>query len=202
MNLSLPPVEIQTKKNTGLKQKKPSQQNHLQTLLDGFVDLSGVKKYKPSFKGLSDNSKKVHEDYLFLASAGQYIMGIDQSKKWPQHGIAYAGEAINRGATLIVWEPTEEVTKMPDSCVVKGQADVPLIRLEALHEKIGEIASRFYQHPSHEMTIIGITGTNGKTSISHFIAQSMHMMRQDDELNDRKKTAIIGTLGNGIYGEL
>ena len=202
MNLSLPPVVIQAKKNTDLKQKKPSQNNHLQTLLDGFVDLSGVKKYGAYFKGLSDNSKKVHEGFLFLASAGHCVVGADQTKKWPQHGIAYAGEAINRGAAFIVWEPTEELTEMPDSCVVKGRADVPMMRVEALHEKIGEIASRFYQHPSHEMTIIGITGTNGKTSISHFIAQARHLMEQADCANECKKSAVIGTLGNGIFGEL
>jgi len=202
MNLTLPPVIIQTKKDNGLKQKETSQQNHLQTLLDGFVDLSEVKKYKPAFKGLSDNSNKVHEDFLFLASAGRCIVTDKQTKKWPQHGIAYAGDAINRGASLILWEPTEELNEMPSSCVVKGRAEVPLIRINLLHEKIGEIASRFYQHPSHAMGVIGITGTNGKTSISHFIAQTISVMEQIDSSSEAKKCAVVGTLGNGIYGEL
>ncbi len=202
MNLTLPPVVIQTKKDNGLKQKETSQQNHLQTLLDGFVDLSEVKKYKPAFKGLSDNSNKVHEGFLFLASAGRCIVTDKQTKKWPQHGIAYAGDAINRGASLILWEPTEELNEMPASCVVKGRAEVPLIRINLLHEKIGEIASRFYQHPSHAMGVIGITGTNGKTSISHFIAQTISAIEQTDSSSEAKKCAVIGTLGNGIYGEL
>lgn len=202
MNLSLLPVVNQAKKNIGLVEKEPSQNNHLQTLLDGFVDLSGVKKYKPVFKGLSDNSKKIHEGFLFLASAGRCIVTADKTKKWPQHGIAYAGEAANRGAILIAWEPTEELPEMPAVCVVKGRAEIPLIKVEALHKKIGEIASRFYQHPSHDMTIIGITGTNGKTSIAHFIAQSIVELGKLEASSKAEKCAVIGTLGNGIYGEL
>ena len=194
MNLAIPPTIVQAKNSHGREQKKADQKNHLQTLLDGFVDLSGLEKHKPIFKGLSDNSKKVHEGFLFLASAGQSIVMDDQTKKWPQHGIVYAGEAVNRGATLIVWEPTEEVNEMPAVCEVKGKSDVPLIRVESLHEKIGEIASRFYQHPSHAMKVIGITGTNGKTSIAHFVAQTIQLMGHT--------CAVIGTLGNGLYGEL
>ena len=198
MTLSLPPVIVQAKHNIGQEQK----QNHLQILLDGFVDLSGLEKYRSAFNGLSDNSKKIHEGFLFLASAGQFVLLDDQIKKWPRHGIAYAGEAINRGAAMIVWEPTEELNEMPGSCTVKGKAEVPLIRVESLHEKIGEIASRFYQHPSHDMAVIGVTGTNGKTSIAHFIAQTMQRIRMQDKPSIKSKCAVIGTLGNGVYGEL
>ena len=162
-------------------------QNHLQTLLDGFVDFRGIENCELSFKGLTNNSKKVHEDFLFLACAGSV------------HGIAYAGEAINRGANCVLWEPTSELQKMPSSCVVKDAADVPLIRVEALHEKAGEIAARFYQQPSRALNVIGITGTNGKTSTAHFIAQLIHLMKNKEA---KGKCAVIGTLGNGIYGEL
>jgi len=196
MSLTSPPVDILANDHIDQKKNKADLKSHLQILLDGFVDLSELKSYRHVFKGLSSNSNKVHEDFLFIASAGRYVYSTDQKKKWPQHGIAYAGEAINRGATLIVWEPTEELNEMPASCAVKGRADVPLIQVKSLHEKMGEIASRFYQSPSHEMDIIGITGTNGKTSISHFIAQAI------DEIKSEKKCAVIGTLGNGLYGQL
>lgn len=169
--------------------------NHLQSLLDGFVDFSGVENCELTFKGLSLNSKKVHEEYLFLACAG-----VGNS---PHHGIAYAGEAINSGASCIAWEPTQELNDMPVSCPVanvENKADVPLvrvplIRVEKLHEKLGEIAARFYQHPSHDLNVIGITGTNGKTSTAHFIAQLLSFMSD-------AQCAVIGTLGNGIYGQL
>ncbi|MCW8930029.1 MAG: UDP-N-acetylmuramoyl-L-alanyl-D-glutamate--2,6-diaminopimelate ligase [Gammaproteobacteria bacterium] len=172
--------------------------NHLQSLLDGFVDFSGVENCTLTFKGLSINSKKVHEDFLFLACGG---VG-----KNPHHGIAYAGEAINQGASCIVWEPTDEVKNMPDSCPAEREnksVNIPLIQVKALHKNIGEIASRFYQHPSHSLRIIGVTGTNGKTSTAHFIAQLIHEMNNDDSREEKKgPCAVIGTLGNGLYGQL
>ena len=72
--------------------------------------------------------------------------------------------------------------------------DVPVIAVLGLVEHIGVIASRFYDHPSQDLTVIGITGTNGKTSCAHFTAQAMNMLDL--------KTAIIGTVGNGFPGEL
>ncbi len=184
------------------KGKKRYPHNHLQSLLDGFVDFSGVENCTLTFKGLSLNSKKVHEEFLFLACSG-----VGNS---PQHGIAYAGEAINLGASCIVWEPTDEVKSMPENCPAQrksGSVNVPLIRVEALHDNIGEIASRFYQHPSHSLNVIGITGTNGKTSTAHFIAQLIHVinsqeMRGESSQDEHRQCAVIGTLGNGIYGHL
>ncbi len=171
-------------------QKKHYPHNHLQSLLDGFVNFSGNENCELTFKGLSLNSKKVHEDYLFLACAA--------AGNSPHHGIAYAGEAINSGASCIVWEPTHELNDMPVSCPVantKSDADVPLVRIEDLHNKAGIIAARFYQHPSHDLSVVGITGTNGKTSTAHFIAQLLTRM-------DKTQCAVIGTLGNGLYGQL
>lgn len=178
----------------GIKEKEQFPHNHLQTLLDGFVDFRGVENCEHTFKGLSLNSKKVHEQYLFLACAGTSA----------QHGIAYAGEAINRGANCIAWEPTAELETMPQSCAVKDKKDVPLIRVEALHKKAGEIAARFYRYPSRSLDVIGITGTNGKTSTTHFIAQLIHAL-DAEQIKEEKNTrlcAVIGTLGNGIYGAL
>lgn len=166
--------------------------NHLQSLFDGFVDFSGVENCAITFKGLSLNSKKVHEEFLFLACAG---VG-----KASQHGVAYAGEAINSGASCIVWEPTEELIDMPLSCpaeIAGAILHVPLIKVADLHEKVGEIAARFYQHPSHDLQVIGITGTNGKTSTAHFIAQMMTQLQRA-----AGQCAVIGTLGNGLYGAL
>lgn len=184
---------------TGQQEKNQFPHNHLQTLLDGFCDFRGVENYGLSFKGLSLNSKKVHEEFLFLACAGSADHATSEVNNKSQHGIAYAGDAIKRGANCIVWEPTQELESMPASCVVKDKPDVPLIKVVALHDKVGEIAARFYQHPSREMNVIGITGTNGKTSTAHFIAQIIHGMGTQ---KNSVRCAVIGTLGNGIYGDL
>ncbi len=177
---------------THLKTRRTEPVNHLQTLLDGFCDLSGVKNAGLTFKGLSLNSKKVHEDFLFLA--------CDGVGNTSHHGIAYAGEAINKGASCIAWEPADELQEMPQSCTVAGKNDVPLIRVESLLEKSGEIAARFYRHPSRELCIIGITGTNGKTSCTHFIAQLIRIMEKS--VSENNTCALIGTLGNGRIGKL
>ncbi len=186
------------------KAEKHYSHNHLQSLLDGFVDFSGVENCDLSFKGLSINSKKVHEEYLFLACAS---VGHGLQKDI-QHGIAYAGEAINFGANCIAWEPMTGLEDMPGNCSVERDGEmfhVPLIQVEALHDKVGEIAARFYQHPSHLLNVIGITGTNGKTSIAHFIAQLIYdqdAVEKNESKGATKKCAVIGTLGNGFYGQL
>ncbi|HEY9148198.1 MAG TPA: UDP-N-acetylmuramoyl-L-alanyl-D-glutamate--2,6-diaminopimelate ligase, partial [Gammaproteobacteria bacterium] len=70
---------------------------------------------------------------------------------------------------------------------------VPLFTVERLHWIAGEVASRFYGEPSGQMKVVGITGTNGKTSISQFIAQAASC----DGV-----CGVIGTLGSGLYGQM
>ncbi len=68
--------------------------------------------------------------------------------------------------------------------------NVPMIAVENLSMKLGDMAARFYGDPSGFMQVIGITGTNGKTSCSQFLSQML-----DD-------CGIIGTLGWGEWGRL
>jgi len=71
---------------------------------------------------------------------------------------------------------------------------VPVIAVDNLSAKISEVAGRFYGKPSSAMTVIGITGTNGKTSCSQFIAQALEA--------SGVSAGIIGTLGCGRYDDL
>ena len=71
---------------------------------------------------------------------------------------------------------------------------VPVVAVPALSRKVGLVADRFYGHPSRGLFMIGITGTDGKTSCSHYIAQAL-------DSADRR-CGVIGTLGYGLYGEL
>ncbi len=59
---------------------------------------------------------------------------------------------------------------------------------------MGDISKRFFSYPSDEMKVIGVTGTNGKSSICHFIAQALSLSGY--------KVAVMGTLGNGFLGQL
>ena len=99
-----------------------------------------------------------------------------------QHGLKYAEIASQQGAAAIIWESDNSSTP---EIVNIGQIEVPCLR-----EHLGLIADRFYGSPSRSLNIIGITGTDGKTSVSHFLAQAI------------KKCAVIGTLGIGPLDNL
>jgi UDP-N-acetylmuramoyl-L-alanyl-D-glutamate--2,6-diaminopimelate ligase len=98
-------------------------------------------------------------------------------------GRAYIGEAVARGAAAVLCEPGP----IPS-------VSVPHIALEGLSARIGEIAALVYGAPSERLWLAGVTGTNGKTSVSQWIAQGMNALG--------RKCAVIGTLGNGFPGVL
>ncbi len=126
--------------------------------------------------GLNLDSRALHGGELFLAVAGHH-----------QHGARYIEQALSHGAAAIALEP-EGLKELP------AGVSVPLIEVHHLHQHVGEIAARFYGDPSREMEVVGVTGTNGKTSVSHFIAQA---------LNDSASTCgLIGTLGSGLLGQM
>ncbi len=144
----------------------------LAELLTGFGTPRGG---NPAIDGIAMDSRSVRPGYLFLACRGI-----------ASHGLRFAAEAIGRGAAAIAWEPGEGIE-------VAGLG-VPTVRVEALARRAGEIAARFYGDPSRRLRVIGITGTNGKTSVAHYLAQSL-------DQPPAARAGIIGTLGVGLYGE-
>ncbi len=125
--------------------------------------------------GLSLDSRKVKKGDLFIALSGTQ-----------QHGANFIPAAIEAGAAAIVIEANYTL-QLP-------KLKVPLISIDALSAKIGEIAHRFYHCPSEEINVIGITGTNGKTSTAWFFAQSLH--------SEKTPVGFIGTLGKGYIDNL
>ena len=71
---------------------------------------------------------------------------------------------------------------------------VPNLAVSDLRHHAGEIAGQVYGQPSKELWMVGVTGTNGKTSISHWLARSFSALN--------RKCALLGTLGNGFPGAL
>ncbi len=126
--------------------------------------------------GLATDSRKVQPGDLFIAHA----VGGDS-------GVPYIAFAVHAGAVAVV----AEAVQLPEPCV----CSVPLFRVTELSRYTGIIADRFYAHPSGDMTIIGVTGTNGKTSVSHLLTQSLQM-------NDTIRPGLIGTLGYGKIEQL
>jgi UDP-N-acetylmuramoyl-L-alanyl-D-glutamate--2,6-diaminopimelate ligase len=127
------------------------------------------------------NSQKVTEGALFFACVGS-----------ASDGRKFIDEAIARGAAAILCEKDHQYTTA-EQREYQGKG-IPIIPIEELHKKVGFIAAEFYGHPSKSLRVIGVTGTNGKTSCCHFIAHALQSLGY--------RTAIIGTVGNGLYGHL
>ncbi len=128
-------------------------------------------------RGLSADSRAIQMGDVFAAMPG---LRTD--------GRVHIADALSRGAAAIVWE-TQGVDQLPESL---GQVPhVPVCGLQAL---AGELAHEIYGRPSERLWLCGITGTNGKTSISQWIAQAFSAMEQ--------RCGLIGTLGVGFPGAL
>ena len=98
-------------------------------------------------KHISHNSKNIGCDGLFVALKGSRTNGHD-----------YIPEAIASGATALIVEEDRPVDK-----------DVTIIKVPDARVALAIVADCFYQHPSRKLTVIGITGTNGKTTISYLL---------------------------------
>ena len=120
-----------------------------------------------------------------FTSKGDLFMAV---KGLQSHGLVYSQQAIRKGAAAIAWEfdPKVKDNDLPN--------DVPCISIPSLQQQAGFIAHRFYHRPSDHINVIGITGTDGKTSVSQFIAQAF--------ANLNYTCGVIGTLGYGIYPDL
>ncbi|WP_045225340.1 UDP-N-acetylmuramoyl-L-alanyl-D-glutamate--2,6-diaminopimelate ligase [Methyloterricola oryzae] len=148
----------------------------LDRLLEGLVE-GGPGVPSLVVRGLSLDSRDICPGDVFFALAGTRC-----------HGLRYAEAAIAAGACAILYEPAEGGTEL-----ARGISAVPCVPVAGLQQRVGQIADRFYGEPSRHLDIIGITGTNGKTSCSHFLAHA---------LNNHRPAAVIGTLGWGVLGEL
>lgn len=146
----------------------------LKTLLTDTVSAPSVPDLEITH--ITNDSRHVCAGSLFIAIPGLKTDG--------RH---YIDEAISKGALAIVYQADAEP-------LLIQQNKIPMIAVEKLAEYQGDIAARFYNQPSKEMQIIGVTGTNGKTSCTHFIAQAL--------AQHAIKTAVLGTVGSGFIGDL
>lgn len=119
-------------------------------LKDLFKD-TGIKINKDiEVKGIEINSKNVKKDYIFFALKGEKT-----------DGNKFIEEAIKNGATVVVTQ--ENISLKTD--------DVILIKVDDVNKTLSRVSSNFFHNPTSKIKTIGITGTKGKTSVSHFIEQ-------------------------------
>jgi UDP-N-acetylmuramoyl-L-alanyl-D-glutamate--2,6-diaminopimelate ligase len=121
--------------------------------------------------GIECDSRKVEKDFLFVA-----IRGVKTD------GTAFIEEALRRGASAIVTEHPQNLS-----------SPIPLIVVPECRQAAARLASAFYDEPSRALRMVGITGTNGKTTTSFLLE---HFLRAEG-----LKTGVIGTVSYRFPGK-
>ena len=139
-----------------------------------YLDYKDLVNFKNvNITGISYNSKTTKKGDIFVCLVGEHTDGHE-----------FVKDAVDNGAAAILAERE-----------VKG-SKVPQVIVSCTRHKIADIADRFYSSPSKGINLIGITGTNGKTTVTHLIQKIFE--------ENGQKCALIGTLGyklssNGEY---
>ncbi len=152
----------------------------LADLLSGFSNQLPVQPIE--INSVTSNSADVEAGSLFIAMAGLN-----------NHGIDFAIDAVKAGAIAIIYDAADEYCqqRLP---LLQKQGDSYWIAIDQLDRANGHIVSRFFGNPGQAMTIVGITGTDGKSSVTHLLTQALSRIG--------KSCASIGTLGYGIGNQL
>ncbi len=146
-----------------------SNTTRLKPLLEGFVEVTSDKDRQIS--AITADSRRVTPDCLFVAVPGHRHDGRE-----------YIQQAIDSGASAVIYENQEYH--------LDDEIKVPAFGIANLGTEQGKIASRFFRHPSQNMLIVGVTGTNGKTTCAYLLAQSFELLG--------KRCGFLGTIGLGL----
>jgi UDP-N-acetylmuramoyl-L-alanyl-D-glutamate--2,6-diaminopimelate ligase len=141
----------------------------LRELLAGIADVAGDIRVS----GLTLDSRRVRAGDAFIALNGANA-----------HGITFAPAALAQGASAMIAEGPAPVAF---EC-----ANLPTVWIDGLRDRVGEIAARFFDRPAAALHVVGVTGTNGKTSIVQLLAAALEHLGA--------RAATIGTLGAGLVG--
>lgn len=134
------------------------------------LDITG--ETNKDVKGVNIDSRKVGQDHLFIAVRGTQADGHN-----------FIGKAIEAGASVIVCE------ELPADI----NPEVTYIKVENSESVVGHIATAFYGNPTLRMQLVGVTGTNGKTTIATVLYNMFRKMGY--------KAGLISTVVNYIDGE-
>ncbi|MDX8364968.1 UDP-N-acetylmuramoyl-L-alanyl-D-glutamate--2,6-diaminopimelate ligase [Cytobacillus sp. IB215665] len=144
----------------------------LQTLQSLLYDFPRKVAENPTITSIETNSRDVKQGSLFICIKGYTVDGHD-----------FAQEAINKGAVAVIAEKPLDV-------------DVPVVVVQDTTRAVSVIADAFYDQPTKRFRLIGVTGTNGKTTTTHIIEEVFQHAGQN--------TGLIGTntikINNQTYG--
>jgi UDP-N-acetylmuramoyl-L-alanyl-D-glutamate--2,6-diaminopimelate ligase len=136
-----------------------------------------LRQYAQPEANLHSDSRAVAPGDIFFAYA---VKGANN--------LPHRLDAIKRGAVAILYQPEAGVMTL------EAGGDVPQLPVPALDQLAGPIAAGWYGEPSAQLRVQGVTGTNGKTSITHWLAHALS--------GQGEPCALIGTLGSGMPGAL
>ena len=139
----------------------------LADLLQGFATAPAIE-----IRNISSDSRALKPGDLFLACGGE-----------TSHGLDYVADAVTAGVAAIAWDSS--TAEAP-----AAEVGVPMIPVPDLAQHLGEIANRFFNRPSEQMHVVGVTGTNGKTTVAWLIAQCCELLGES--------CGYVGTLGAGV----
>lgn len=144
----------------------------LEEILNG-IHVAEIKgNITKEISGLKIDSRKIESGHMFVAVRGTQT-----------DGHAYIGKAIEKGASVIVCET------FPDNI----DSDVTYIKVNDTEEVVGKLATAFYGHPTSKLKLIGVTGTNGKTTIATLLYNMFRLFGY--------KVGLISTVCNYIDDE-
>ena len=147
---------------------------NVRTLLSDSLRLPPGLPGDAPVRGLAVDSRRVEPGFVFFARPGRRT-----------DGAGYAGAALRAGAAAVVFPSGAAPSRQPRFVEVDDLLDV-----------IGRAADRFHGAPTASMEVAGITGTNGKTTVAHCVAQAFRALEPE------APCAVIGTLGHGLPSAL
>ncbi|QLG89435.1 UDP-N-acetylmuramoyl-L-alanyl-D-glutamate--2,6-diaminopimelate ligase [Chitinibacter bivalviorum] len=121
------------------------------------------------------DSRKVQPGDVFIAYQGEYVDGRE-----------YIADAVAKGAAAVIWEA--------EDFSWDATLTLPNLAVPALRNQVGILLARLLNNDVNPIPVVGITGTNGKTSIANWLAQAFNALGG--------KAGVLGTLGNGFVGQL
>ena len=132
--------------------------------------------------GVQLDSRRLDRDHIFIALQGDTV-----------HGLNFLDAAIDKKVVAVLVESADERCGAKEKQTL-AKASIMLVEIDDLYARAGEIVSRFFANPSAGLQLVGVTGTDGKTSVCHLVSQALNV--------NSNNCGVLGTLGWGVGDRL
>jgi UDP-N-acetylmuramoyl-L-alanyl-D-glutamate--2,6-diaminopimelate ligase len=161
---------------------KPATESIITCLTQFSIDLPSTVNLIGFSGDIHNDSRAIVDGDIFCAIIGHH-----------QDGREYIEQAIKQGAKLVLAE-CENSSEHGDVVITPSGNKVAIVKFYQLNQHLFTLTKNYYQAPQNNMTLVGITGTNGKTTTSQLLAQMLSF--------SHKPCAVIGTNGAGSLDKL